>query len=110
MSSFFELCDQDRAADFYVACRMRLKFRSNAKGLALHQVGDEVPGLAVRTSPTPAADACGWRSMTPRPRLVPDRCRRVDTATGVTMEVDDPWGNVLGFADYRFRPELGRKG
>jgi predicted enzyme related to lactoylglutathione lyase len=30
-------------------------------------------------------------------------------ATGWTVEVADPWGNVLGFTDYTKRPELGRR-
>lgn len=30
-------------------------------------------------------------------------------ATGWTVEVTDPWGNVLGFTDYTKRPELGRR-
>jgi hypothetical protein len=29
-------------------------------------------------------------------------------ATGWTVELADPWGNVLGFTDYTKRPELGR--
>jgi len=28
---------------------------------------------------------------------------------GWTVEVADPWGNVLGFTDYTKRPELGRR-
>ncbi|GAA3221441.1 hypothetical protein GCM10020256_28240 [Streptomyces thermocoprophilus] len=30
-------------------------------------------------------------------------------ATGWTVEVADPWGNVVGFTDYTKRPELGRR-
>jgi predicted enzyme related to lactoylglutathione lyase len=30
-------------------------------------------------------------------------------ATGWTVEVADPWGNVLGFTDYTKRPELARR-
>jgi predicted enzyme related to lactoylglutathione lyase len=29
-------------------------------------------------------------------------------ATGWTVEIADPWGNVIGFTDYGKRPELGR--
>ncbi len=28
--------------------------------------------------------------------------------TGLTTEVADPWGNVIGFTDYSRRPELAR--
>lgn len=31
------------------------------------------------------------------------------TATGWTVEIADPWGNVVGFTDYCKRPELGRR-
>ncbi len=30
-----------------------------------------------------------------------------DLATGLLVEVDDPWGNTVGFTDYSRRPELG---
>jgi predicted enzyme related to lactoylglutathione lyase len=30
-------------------------------------------------------------------------------STGWTVEVADPWGNVLGFTDYSKRPELARR-
>ncbi|GGX67728.1 hypothetical protein GCM10010510_10170 [Streptomyces anandii JCM 4720] len=30
-------------------------------------------------------------------------------ATGWSVEIADPWGNVLGFTDYTKRPELGRR-
>jgi hypothetical protein len=30
-------------------------------------------------------------------------------ATGWTVEIADPWGNVIGFTDYGKRPELGRR-
>lgn len=31
------------------------------------------------------------------------------TSTGWTVEIADPWGNVLGFTDYLKRPELARR-
>ena len=30
------------------------------------------------------------------------------TATGWTVEIADPWGNVAGLADYTLRPDLAR--
>lgn len=30
-------------------------------------------------------------------------------ATGWTVEIADPWGNVIGFTDYSKRPELARR-
>ena len=32
----------------------------------------------------------------------------IETKTGITFEVKDPDGNVIGFADYSKQPELGR--
>jgi predicted enzyme related to lactoylglutathione lyase len=29
--------------------------------------------------------------------------------TGWAFEVQDPWGNVIGFTDYTAKPELGRR-
>ncbi len=34
---------------------------------------------------------------------------RLETMTGVTVDVTDPSGNVVGFADYSKRPEMARK-
>jgi predicted enzyme related to lactoylglutathione lyase len=31
-----------------------------------------------------------------------------EVQTGWTVEVSDPWGNVIGLTDYAKRPELGR--
>lgn len=32
----------------------------------------------------------------------------LETGTGYTFEVQDPDGNIIGFADYVKKPELGR--
>lgn len=116
----FTVGDLDAAVDFYaVRLGLSLAFRMDHPGVALFRLGDEPPGLLMRRSPTPAA---GEGS----PRLwleVPD-ARAAATAlaaagvtpladafpvaTGWTVEVADPWGNIVGFTDYTTTPERGR--
>jgi len=33
----------------------------------------------------------------------------IQTNMGITCEVEDSWGNRIGFADYRLLPKLARK-
>jgi hypothetical protein len=34
--------------------------------------------------------------------------RRFRIPTGWAFEMQDPWGNTIGFTDYSFQPALGR--
>lgn len=86
--------------------------------MALLKLGDETPGLGLGAVPQPrvggqkvwlevsdarlAAEELelkGIHLLAP-PFLIP---------TVWAFEVQDPWGNVLGFTDYSARPELGRR-
>jgi predicted enzyme related to lactoylglutathione lyase len=88
-------------------------------GMALFRIGAETPGLGVGTGEVTApggqkvwfevsdaraaAEELAARGVTPLapPFLIP---------TGWTFEIEDPWGNVIGFTDYTARPEMGRGG
>lgn len=121
----FDVGDLDTAIDFYAGrLGLPLAFRLDNPGIALFRLGPEPPGLLVRRSdiaparaPTPAAGA-------PRLWLEVADVRAVaaalgpagaeplgeafSVATGWTVEVADPWGNVVGFTDYTTMPERGR--
>jgi predicted enzyme related to lactoylglutathione lyase len=117
----FPVGDLDEAVRFYAgALGLPLAFRLDGPGVALFRLGTEPPGLLVRREPG-AAKADG-----PAPRLwleVPDARATAGAlaeagveplappfpvATGWTVEVADPWGNVVGFTDYITMPERGR--
>ncbi|MET8244852.1 VOC family protein [Streptomyces sp. NPDC005202] len=116
--------DLGEAVTFYERAGFAVGFRLDEAGIALLKVGGETPGILLR-----AEEAFGhwpppWPS-TPRVWLeVPDArvAARALTAAGIplldepspvatgwTVEIADPWGNVIGFTDYSKRPQLGRR-
>ncbi|MFJ4689892.1 VOC family protein [Streptomyces sp. NPDC088766] len=115
--------DLGEAVGFYERAGFAVAFRFDEAGIALLKVGGETPGILLR-----AEEALGHRPPPwAAPRLwleVPDAraaaraladagIQPLDepfpVATGWTVEVADPWGNVLGLTDYSKRPELGRR-
>ena len=101
--------DLELARDFYgVRIGLPLKFQVPEAGLALYRLGGEGPGLLTRVQ----------ASTPPRVWLeVPDARAAAkalggdarEIQTGWVVEIEDPWGNVIGFTDYVNRPELGRR-
>ncbi|WP_439940247.1 VOC family protein [Streptomyces sp. BBFR115] len=115
--------DLDEAVRFYGRAGFEVAFRLDEARIALLKVGGETPGILLRTE-----EALGHRTPPwPSPRIwleVPDAraaARELTragialldepsaVATGWTVEIADPWGNVIGFTDYTKRPELGRR-
>ncbi|MFE1922646.1 VOC family protein [Streptomyces asoensis] len=115
--------DLGEAADFYRRAGFTVALRFDEAGIVLLKAGDETPGILLRWE-----EALGHRPPPwPSPRVwleVPDAraaARRLagagvepldppfSTATGWTVEIADPWGNVLGFTDYLKRPALARR-
>lgn len=109
------------AKEFYSgALGLPVKFEFAEQGIALFDVGGEAPGLLARV------DRDARRGSSPAMRLwleVPDAkaaARELaglgvellappfEVGTGWTVEVADPWGNVIGLTDYLKRPELAR--
>ncbi|GHI05457.1 extradiol dioxygenase [Streptomyces cellostaticus] len=116
--------DLDEAVGFYERAGFILGFRWDEGGLALLRVGGEMPGILLQLEETLGHRTPPW----PSPHIwleVPDAraaARKLAAAgiapldevfqgaTGWTVEIADPWGNVLGFTDYTKRAELGRRG
>ncbi len=115
--------DLGRAVEFYEQAGFPVVFRFDEAGIALLGVGGETPGLLLRAEEGFGERPPPW----PAPRVwleVPDalaagRVLReagiapldepLSTSTGWTVEIADPWGNVVGFTDYSRRPALGRR-
>ncbi|WP_190134877.1 VOC family protein [Streptomyces longispororuber] len=114
--------DLDEAVDFYERAGFPVAYRLDEAGLAILRVGGETPGVLLRAEAGAGRRPPPW----PAPRLwleVPDARATAEAlagagipvltepfagATGWTVEIADPWGNVIGFTDYTKRPELGR--
>lgn len=114
--------DLGEAVGFYERAGFTTAFRIDEAGIALLRVGGETPGLLLREEAEFGHRPPPW----PSPRVwveVPDARVAAESltaagvplldaafpvVTGWTVEIADPWGNVVGFTDYSKRPELGR--
>ncbi|MEV6511899.1 VOC family protein [Streptomyces sp. NPDC051642] len=115
--------DLGEAVPFYERAGFTVGFRLDEAGIAILKVGGETPGVLLRHE-----DGLGHRPPPwPSPRVwleVPDARKAAQrltaagiplldapfsAATGWTVEIADPWGNVIGFTDYSKRPELARR-
>ncbi|MGW0768448.1 VOC family protein [Streptomyces sp. NPDC002676] len=115
--------DLAEAVGFYERAGFGVGFRFDEAGIALLKVGKETPGILLRVDEELGYRSPPWHSariwlevpdaratarglaaagITPLDEAFP-------VATGWTVEIADPWGNVLGFTDYSKRPELGRR-
>ncbi|MFJ3665437.1 VOC family protein [Streptomyces sp. NPDC090106] len=120
--------DLGTAVGFYERAGFTVAFRLDEAGIVLLKVGAETPGILLRQEELLRQGASAERPREwPAPRVwleVPDarvaarglREAGVElldepfpVATGWTVEIADPWGNVLGFTDYAKRPELARR-
>lgn len=115
--------DLTEAVPFYERAGFTVGYRLDEAGIAILKVGGETPGVLLRQE-----DGLGHRPPPwPSPRVwleVPDARSAAQhlaaagiapldppfsVATGWTVEIADPWGNVIGFTDYSKRPELARR-
>lgn len=115
--------DLAEAVPFYERAGFTVGFRLDEAGIAILKVGGETPGVLLRQEdglghrpPPGPRRACGWRCRTragPPSTSPPCGIELLDApfsvATGWTVEIADPWGNVIGFTDYSKRPELARR-
>ncbi|MFJ9628731.1 VOC family protein [Streptomyces sp. NPDC091280] len=115
--------DLAEAVPFYERAGFTVGFRLDEAGIAILKVGGETPGVLLRQEEGLGHRPPPW----PSPRVwleVPDARRAarhltgigvelldapLSVATGWTVEIADPWGNVIGFTDYTKRPELARR-
>lgn len=109
----FRVDDLDAAVAFYELCGFRLKFRADEKGMVLLAIGWEEPGLVLRVDEgmpggrlwVEVRDADAVAAILAGHGIA---ARRIETATGITCEAQDPWGNLVGFADYTRLSALAR--
>jgi predicted enzyme related to lactoylglutathione lyase len=117
----FAVGDLPRAVRFYgTSLELPLKFQVPAAGIALFRLGDEEPGLLIREAGAPEARPVTsprvWLEVADARAAAAELAGRgvqtlgppFEVHTGWTVEVADPWGNVLGFTDYVNEPSRGR--
>ncbi|MFF7971756.1 VOC family protein [Streptomyces sp. NPDC007905] len=116
--------DLAEAVGFYERAGFTVGFRFDEGGIAQLKVGGETPGILLRVEdglghrPPPWPSARLWLEV-PDARAAAQELAAAgiapldevsSVATGWTVEIADPWGNILGFTDYSKRPALGRRG
>ena len=117
----FGVRDLGDAVRFYEACGFKVKFRMDAARMALFTIGAEEPGLLIRAEGGGGPGGTGaigggrlWVEVANADEVAAElsavgiMTARLETMTGITVEATDPSGNVVGFADYSKRPEMGR--
>ncbi|MFF7900549.1 VOC family protein [Streptomyces sp. NPDC088817] len=114
--------DLSETVGFYERAGFAVAFHLQEAGIALLKAGGETPGILLREEefghrPPPWPSPRVWLEV-PDARTAARALTRAGielldepfaVATGWTVEIADPWGNVLGFTDYGKRPELGRR-
>ena len=110
----FAVRDLDEAVDFYEACGFVLKFKVPQAQMALFAIGSEEPGLLIRVGALAGAGQL-WVEVADADAVAAELgakgivSGRIETMTGITIDVTDPSGNVVGFADYSKQPDMGRR-
>jgi catechol-2,3-dioxygenase len=111
---FLQVKNLQDAETFYHNIGFELKLKLPHMKAVLFSIGDEEPGLLVIESDHNNKSRL-WvevRDALDVERELAERgieSELLQTGTGITCEVQDPWGNRIGFADYRLKPELARK-
>ena len=119
----FAVGDFARARDFYGnRLGLEVKFEFDQIGIIGFRLGPEEPGLVVRVQEVPerAADPTSARVWLEVPDARAAAAQLLDAGlepvgeareinTGWVIEFADPWGNVVGLADYVKQPERGRR-
>ncbi|GHC50057.1 VOC family protein [Streptomyces flavofungini] len=121
-NALFPVGDLDEAVGFYERAGFPLTYRLDEAGLAILKVGAETPGVLLRVEggvdrrPPPWPAPRVWlevRDARAKARELGEAgiavlAEPASVATGWTVEITDPWGNVVGFTDYSKRPGLAR--
>lgn len=118
---FFAVGDMTRALAFYKEIGFKLKYRMDALDVSVLAIGSEAPNLILKKENISVSNPSPVRA-----RLfveIPDVKEAVQEleAKGINLngkplrlpagwlvEISDPWGNVIGFADHVIQPEYGR--
>jgi len=119
---FLAVGDLARARDFYLEkLGLSLKFEEPQMGMAAFLLGPDEPGLFIRASALadspPRSTPRVWLEVADARAAAEELRRRgvealaepFEVRTGWTVEIADPWGNVIGLTDYTKAPELGRR-
>lgn len=106
---FSQVGHLEEAIHFYEALGFVLKFKIPQIKAALFNIGNEEPGLMLFETEVPKSSRF-WVEVASafEAQEILKKGSLLKTATGYTFEVLDPWGNIIGFADYSKKREFAR--
>jgi len=106
---FFQVGDLDQSIPFYEKLGFVVKFRLPHMQAALLRIGTEEPGLILIQNAQVVPSKL-WVEVASSKEAHKELAsgKLFEITTGWTLEMTDPWGNVIGLADYTKKPELGR--
>lgn len=98
---FFQVGELDLAVLLYEKLGFQLKLKIPRLSSAILNIGMEEPGLILTESKHPKPSRL-WIEVASAIQAKEELQEGsiLETATGTTLEVTDPWGNIVGFADY----------
>lgn len=110
---FFQVANLEKAILFYEKLGFQLKLKIPQLPGVLFRIGNEEPGLILSETREPKPSRM-WVEVE-NAKTAQTLCAKLgihgyelETGTGYTFEVQDTDGNIIGFADYVKKPELGR--
>jgi predicted enzyme related to lactoylglutathione lyase len=118
----FTVGDLSEAVNFYERLGLRLQFQSEQAAAAVMVISEEHPNLLLKKAdvgnPATLEQPRFWVEV----RDAQEAIRELKengfklageprfATVGWLVEVVDPWGNVMGFIDYKHQPHFGRAG
>jgi predicted enzyme related to lactoylglutathione lyase len=104
---FVEVGDLEAAVDWYErVAGVKVKLRTPA--MAVLDVGGDVAGVVLTRSEA-VVPVTVWFEVEDASAVASELGQAAfPIATGLTVQVADPWGNRIGFTDYTLRPEFAR--
>lgn len=107
---FFQVGNLGAAISFYESLGFVLKLKIPRINAVLFNIGNEEPGLMLFENQEPKPSHL-WVEVASalEAQKTLNKGSLIETATGFTFEVHDPWNNIIGFADYSKKQELARK-
>ena len=106
---FFQVGNLEQALSLYTQWGFQLKFKIPRLSAVLLKIGEEEPGLMLFETHNPLPSHL-WVEVDSAKDAEQElkEGSLLETATGLTLEVVDPWNNKIGFADYTKKPKLAR--
>jgi catechol 2,3-dioxygenase-like lactoylglutathione lyase family enzyme len=112
----FKVGNFEEARNFYTnLLGLKESYCFADKQMVGYALGNEAPGLTLSPGNTPGGGRL-WlevpnakdfqKTINPCIKIISPL---FDIYTGQAFEIQDPWGNIIGFTDYIYKPELARK-